>query len=99
MYSIGVWDSNEAKTYVFYPGTSREVSENLFLNVYYRFSGVFEPPVDGVYFLSVYAITTENEGPIFIKSNENILCQEHPLQSEFYVQSTAIIFPQQTIIL
>ena len=50
-------------------------------------SGVFEPPVDGVYYLSVYAITTTDEGPIFIKSNEDVLCS---VRFSFTLRSTNV---------
>ena len=38
--------------------------------------GVFEPPLDGFYILTVYAVTTAtNSGPMYIKRNDDILCQ------------------------
>ena len=40
------------------------------------FLGVFEPPVSGVYILTVYAVTSSvTSGPIYIKNNDAILCQ------------------------
>ena len=38
---------------------------------------MFEPPVDGVYAFTMYAIFAGNQGPIFIKNNEDILCQAY----------------------
>ena len=39
-------------------------------------SGVFEPPVDGVYLLGVYAISAQiTNGHLFIKNNDNELCR------------------------
>ena len=39
-------------------------------------AGTFEPPVAGVYLLTVYATTAAiSNGPIFIKSNDAVLCQ------------------------
>ena len=37
-------------------------------------TGVFEPPMDGVYFLTVYATTNGQNGPMYIKNNDDILC-------------------------
>ena len=42
---------------------------------------VFEPPLDGVYVLTVYAATaTTNSGPMYIKNNDDILCQTNITQ-------------------
>ena len=39
-------------------------------------SGVFEPPLNGVYLLTVYAVTIKaNSGPMYIKNNDDILCR------------------------
>ena len=39
-------------------------------------SGVFQPPLNGVYVLTVYAVTTTaNAGPMYIKKNDDILCR------------------------
>ena len=44
----------------------------------YYIPGVFEPPLDGVYVLTVYAVTTRaNSGPMYIKNNDDILCHAH----------------------
>ena len=38
--------------------------------------GVFEPPVNGVYVLTVYALTESIEnGPMFLRNNDDVLCQ------------------------
>ena len=37
---------------------------------------MFTPPMDGVYLLTVFVLATDNEnGNIYIKNNENVLCQ------------------------
>ena len=39
------------------------------------FTGVFEPPIDGTYELTVYAVTTRDQnGPMYIRNNDDILC-------------------------
>ena len=39
------------------------------------FLGVFNPPIDGVYLLTVYAVPTqEQNGEMYIKNNDVILC-------------------------
>ena len=41
----------------------------------YSIVGVFDPPLDGVYVLTVYAVTTGvTAGPMNIKINDDILC-------------------------
>ena len=43
---------------------------------------MFEPPLDGVYVLTVYAVATNTQnGPMFIKKNDDILCQAWITQS------------------
>ena len=43
---------------------------------------MFEPPLDGVYVLTVYAATTTaNAGPMYIKNNDDILCQAQITQN------------------
>ena len=38
--------------------------------------GVFEPPLDGVYVLTVYARSTSaTNGPIYLRNNDDILCE------------------------
>ena len=42
----------------------------------YPFPGVFEPPVDGVYVFTVYAVTTtQSNGPMYIRSGGATLCE------------------------
>ena len=55
------------------------------LVIYLSFlSGVFEPPVDGVYLLTVYAITDQvKNGPMYIRSNDDVLCQAHVTETDF----------------
>ena len=37
---------------------------------------MFEPPIDGVYLLTVYAIATpDQDGPVIIKNNDVELCR------------------------
>ena len=43
---------------------------------------MFEPPLNGVYVLTVYAVTTtEDAGPMYIKNNDDILCYAWITQS------------------
>ena len=39
--------------------------------------GVFTPPVSGLYQLSVYARSMGSSGPIFIRSNDKVLCSQY----------------------
>ena len=37
---------------------------------------MFEPPLNGVYVFTVYAVTnTVDAGPMFIKNNDDVLCR------------------------
>ena len=48
------------------------------------FPGVFEPPVDGVYLLTIYATTSRvTDGPMYIKSNNDVLCTAMVTGSDF----------------
>ena len=39
------------------------------------FTGVFNPPIDGVYLLTVYTLgPSAGNGPVFMKNNDDILC-------------------------
>ena len=46
------------------------VTYHLKLNVL----GVFEPPFDGVYLLTAYAVSYNLDGPMYIKNNDVVLC-------------------------
>ena len=47
-----------------------------FIKCLLHYSGVFEPPVSGLYLLTVYAVTTTvASGPIYIKNNDEVLCE------------------------
>ena len=47
------------------------------------FLGIFEPPVDGVYIITAYAVTWGyDDGPMYIKNNGDVLCQAHVYPSE-----------------
>ena len=36
---------------------------------------MFQPPTDGVYVMTVYSVSTQAEsGPMYIKTNDDILC-------------------------
>ena len=48
------------------------------------FSGIFEPPLDGVYLFTIYAITGQvSNGPMYIKKDDDVLCQTYITESDF----------------
>ena len=63
----------------------------------YSIVGVFEPPLDGVYVLTVYAVTTGvNAGLVYIKNNDNILCQAHITQDNGQATGTCTAIVELT---
>ena len=38
---------------------------------------MFEPPIDGVYLLTVYGLNLDQPGPMYIKNNDVVLCQTY----------------------
>ena len=38
---------------------------------------MFEPPIDGTYLFTVYAVTLYVDGPVYIKNNDAVLCQAY----------------------
>ena len=55
------------------------------------FTGVFDPPVDGVYLLTAYADSASpQDGPVYIKNNDEVLCQFYIAADTFGAGCTAI---------
>ena len=56
------------------------------------FPGVFIPPVDGVYLLTTQAITEGTlGGHMFIKKNDEILCQTYVYPADAYASSCSAV--------
>ena len=58
---------------------------------------MFRPPVDGVYQLTVYGLIADTDsGPIYIKRNDDVLCQGY-LRGEQYDTATCTAIVELTI--
>ena len=61
-----------------------------------HFSGVFRPPVDGVYQLTFYGLVATNDGGhVYIKQNDKILCRGY-LRPEQYDTATCTAIAELT---
>ena len=60
--------------------------------------GVFEPPLDGVYVLTVYAVANKTDrGPMFIKNNDDVLCHAQITESSNQDTGTCTAIVELTI--
>ena len=59
---------------------------------------MFQPPLNGVYVLTVYAVTTTaNGGKMYIKNNDDILCQGHVTPGASWDTGTCTAIVQLTV--
>ena len=59
--------------------------------VFHMFLGVFRPPLDGVYVLTVYGLLTGSDyGGIYIRQNDNILCKGYLREHDDTATCTAV---------
>ena len=73
-----------------FPATWKIISIRKFCSCI--FPGVFIPPVDGVYLLTTQAITEGTlGGHMFIKKNDEILCQTYVYPADAYASSCSAV--------
>ena len=59
---------------------------------------MFEPPVDGVYVFTVYAVTTrQSNGPMYIKSGGTILCEARITENDADDTATCTAIVELTV--
>ena len=62
------------------------------LLIFHVFLGVFNPPVDGTYLLTVYAITVGTDGgPMYIKKNDAVLCSAWVVEANAYTATCSAV--------
>ena len=58
---------------------------------------MFEPPFDGTYILTVYATASSQNGPMFIKKNDDVLCSTFISENNGYNSATCTTIAQLAI--